>query len=129
MFPGPSPLRTVRADLPHTALRLVVLPQSGLASQCRGILKGQEPVLGKVGVWPAIVVSSPASSASFGSFAQDAPETHSDPGVDAVEGVSVAVFEVSKPTDEGSIDVLDDPVETVPVGASGFDTDRVFEFL
>jgi len=34
--PGHSPLRTVRADLPHTALRSVVHRRSGLTNQRRG---------------------------------------------------------------------------------------------
>jgi len=35
-LPGRSPLRTVRADLPHTALRLVVHPKRGLTNQLKG---------------------------------------------------------------------------------------------
>jgi hypothetical protein len=36
-------LRTVHADLPHTALRSVVLPQRGLMESTMGILKAKKP--------------------------------------------------------------------------------------
>ena len=73
--PGWSPeapsLRTVRAVFPHTALRLVVLPQSGLASHLRSCFQGEEPLFGKESVGPAVVVSASSSAFPFGTVTQD----------------------------------------------------------
>ena len=52
----PPSLRTGRADLPHPALQSVVC-SSGLASQGKGRGHGEQPLLGKVGVGPALMVS------------------------------------------------------------------------
>lgn len=60
---GLPPLRTVRAGLPHTALRLVVLRQRGLTGRGVGALHGKQPPLGEVGVGPAKMI--PATSATF----------------------------------------------------------------
>ena len=51
-LPSPPSLRTVRAVLPHTALRLVVLPTIGLTGQAMGRRQGKQPTLGKEGVRP-----------------------------------------------------------------------------
>lgn len=62
-FRFPS-LRTVRASLPHTALRLVVLPRRGLTDQLMGSCQVEQPMLGKEGILPADHSSSGARGPS-----------------------------------------------------------------
>ena len=52
-FPGLPALRTVRADLPHTALRSVVLPPCGLTGRTIGHRQTEQPKIGEVRVGPA----------------------------------------------------------------------------
>ena len=59
---GPSPLRTVQADLPHTALQLVVLPRRGLTGQRMGCFQAIQPVFGKEGIRPAMMIRTAATS-------------------------------------------------------------------
>jgi hypothetical protein len=53
---GPPSLRTVQAGLPHTALQSVVLPLRGLARQLMGRFQAMQPLFGKEGIGPAIVI-------------------------------------------------------------------------
>jgi hypothetical protein len=52
---SPPSLRTVQADLPHTALQSVVLPRRGLARQRMGCFQAIQPVFGKEGVPPSMM--------------------------------------------------------------------------
>src|SRR3954462_7543872 len=61
-LPGPPSLRTGLADLPHPALRLVVLPPRGLTELGVGCGKGKQPLLSKEGIRPAVVVQTPGSA-------------------------------------------------------------------
>ena len=45
-------LRTVLAVLPHPALQSVVLPSRGLADRVMGSLQAEQPMFGKVRIWP-----------------------------------------------------------------------------
>ena len=49
-------LRTVRADLPHTALRSVVLPHRGLTKLVMGCGQRYQPMSLKIGIAPAIPI-------------------------------------------------------------------------
>ena len=44
---GLPPLRTVRADLPHTALQSVVLPHRGLTERDTGVSQLESPYAAK----------------------------------------------------------------------------------
>ena len=54
-------LRTVQAVLPHTALQSVV-SSSGLTDQYMGCGYCEQPMSGKISIWPSLMVSTPASS-------------------------------------------------------------------
>src|SRR5204863_4208912 len=58
----PPSLRTGRADLPHPALRSMVLPARGLASLGMGVLQAEKPMLRKEGVGPAEIVEGARDS-------------------------------------------------------------------
>ena len=68
-FPGLPSLRTVRADLPHTALRLVVLPRRGLTGRCLGLFQGVQTLLGKERIWPAMMIPPSTAAFPFSAFA------------------------------------------------------------
>ena len=77
----------------------------------------QRPLLGKEGVGPAVMV--PAAAFSTGAFAQDRTQPHSQPAVDAVERVAVAVLEVLKPPRERPVHIGDDERQALAAGPSG----------
>ena len=62
-FPHPAH-RTGRADLPHPARQLVVLPTRGPTGQRMGSLQAEEPVLGKEVVGPAMMVVASGNAPS-----------------------------------------------------------------
>src|ERR1700688_1667906 len=93
----PSPLRTVQADFPHTALQLVVLPQRGLTSLCIGRCQAIQPMLGKECIGPAVMIAPTSTSFPASTFSEDASQPHPNPSVQAGERCAVAVFEVFKP--------------------------------
>jgi hypothetical protein len=65
-------LRTVQAVFPHTALRSVVLPRRGLTYRGSGCCQAIQPVLGKEGVRPALVICPTSSSLPAQAFSEDA---------------------------------------------------------
>src|SRR5947209_16922062 len=97
-FPGPPSLRTGHADLPHPALRLVVLPPRGLTGLRIGCGKGEQPLLSKEGIGPAVVIQAPGPSFALVTVAQDATQPHPGPLVQLLKDRPVAVLEVFKPT-------------------------------
>ena len=84
--PGAPSLRTVQADLPHTALRSVVLPARGLHKLVMGSGKGEEPMAVKESILPSLVSSTTGHTPASCSFEQDTPKAHAQPAVDEVEG-------------------------------------------
>src|SRR3989304_5983265 len=102
---GLPSLRTGLADFPHPALRLMVLPLRGLTDQDMGRCQVEQPLLGKVGIRPAVMVRSSSSSTASLSFAEDTPQTHTDPAVECGEGAAVAVLEVFKPATQRAVDI------------------------
>jgi len=71
-LPGDPSLRTVRAVLPHTALRSVVLPSRGPTDRCMGCNEREQPMLGKEGVWPALMIAAPATPFAVATASKDA---------------------------------------------------------
>ena len=74
LIPGLPSLRTVCTDLPHTALRLMVLPQKGLTGLRTGLYQIEKPAIGKVGILPPF---TPCSSAVNMRSVQTEPSVHS----------------------------------------------------
>src|SRR5438093_3402325 len=73
-----------------------------------------------------MVASAPAPWLSL-ALAQDTPHPHSHPGVQRAEGASMTMFKIFKPAPQRAIDVSDDYLQAMALGASRFGTDRVFE--
>src|SRR2546426_12684768 len=61
----------------------------------------------------------------FRSTSQPLPQ----PLVEPDEGEGVTVLEIFKPAHQGPVDVRDDGLKALPVSASGFGSDGVFEHL
>src|SRR5207245_125860 len=94
---GSPSLRTGRADLPHPALRSVVLPPRGLTGQSMGITQGEEPQLGKESVGPTLMVESPTPPLPTSATPQDATQAHPQPAVQAGERGAMTVLKIPKP--------------------------------
>ena len=60
-------------------------------------------------------------------LAQDTPQSHPNRGVQWSEGASMALFEIFKPAPQRVIDVSDDYLQAMAVGALRLSSDRVFE--
>src|SRR6267142_5734978 len=60
-------------------------------------------------------------------LAQDTPQPHPHPGVQRSEGASMAMLEILKPAPQRTIDVFDDDLQALTVGASRLGTNRVVE--
>ncbi len=94
-----------------------------------GLHQGKQPPRGEEPARPLLMGHSSTPSAFAESPSEDAPQSHADPPIDGDKRGHAAVFEIFKPAAQGSIEVVDDDREAVPVGASGFLTHRVFELL
>src|ERR1700722_5622986 len=66
-------LRTGRADLPHPALQLVVLPLRGLTCLLMGCRQREQPLLQKESVGPAVMIGPSATAAKSLPLAQNTP--------------------------------------------------------
>src|ERR1700720_3001282 len=125
-FRSPS-LRTGRADLPHPALRSMVLPARGLNGLGMGVAQAEEPMLGKVGIWPPDVVGASGDPRPTVLFAQDVPQTSADPSVERRERLAMAVLEVFKPAPQRAVGIHDDRGQAGPGRALGLRPDRVLQ--
>ncbi len=76
-----------------------------------GCGKEVQPVLGKVGIWPALMVSPPTPSLAAATLAEDAAQAHAGPAIQAHVSGTGAMLEIAKPTAEGLIDVQDNRIE------------------
>ncbi len=128
-LPGRSSLRTVRAVFPHTALRSVVLPPRGLTSRCMGCNYGEQPLLGKEGIRPALMVLAPAATTTLGTAAKDAAKPHPDPLVQRTKRGVMTVFEVHKPARKGPVDSRNDYRKAKAVGALRFAANGILQLL
>src|SRR5882672_1293209 len=122
-------LRTGLADFPHPALQLVVLPPRGLAGQGMSFLQAKEPMLGKEGIGPALMIGA----VNFGhpfvaeTFAQEASQPPADPAVHQSECRAMAVLEVLEPSSQGAVHVRDDHGKALSRGSFGLGADRILE--
>ncbi len=101
----------------------------GLEQGTMGIVKAKIPKVPKVLVWPASVVPAPADALFLVIATQDASEPAPDPPIKRLEGCTMAVFEVFKPSFVGSANVCNNLSHASAVAPSGLTTDGVFELL
>ena len=95
-----------------------------------GVLQTEEPLRDKVPIWPALMIRTPASTFSSGSFAENTPQTHSDPSVEPFEDPGrTTVLEVHEPASKRPVDVVDDELQRVPRASFRFLAQCVFQFL
>jgi hypothetical protein len=90
--------------------------------------QGEQPVLRKVGVGPAMMVRSAPWSRSAPPGAQDAAQSPAHPAVQRGERGFVAVLEISKPAPQGSIQIDDGGRQALPMRAPSFGPNRVSKF-
>src|SRR6266481_5572402 len=128
LLASPS-LRTGRADLPHPALQLVVLPTRGLTGQGMGSLQAVEPVLGKEGVGPALTIRSPHDASHPPMGTQHTAQAAAYPAVERGERRAVAVLEVDEPAPQPRIEVVDDRPQASARGPTRLGTDGILELL
>ena len=86
-----------------------------------------QPLLGKESIGPAVMVAPTPTSWLPLALTQDTPQPHPHPGVQRSEGTFVTLFEIFKPAPQCAIDVFDDNLQAMTVGASRLGTNRVFE--
>ena len=92
--------QTGRADFPHPAFQLMMLPLRGLNDLGMGRFQTKQPMTGKEGIRPALMISTATRSTTTAAFAQNATQPHADPSVYRTERVPVTVLEVREPTSE-----------------------------
>src|SRR5689334_8161271 len=90
---------------------------------------GEQPLLSKEGVGPAVVVPAPRPTLELVTVAQDAAKTHPGPLVEIGKGAPQAVLEVLQPAPLNRLEVRDDPLEAMPTCAPGLTSDLVLELL
>src|SRR5882724_6230132 len=127
-FRSPS-LRTGLAVFPHPALQSVVLPASGLTNRCMGCDKGEQPLFGKEGVGPAVVIVPASASFPAMPAPQNASQPRPDQSVQRCERVAVAMLEVRIPPARTRVHSCDYGLQTLPIAASGLFSNRTFDLV
>ena len=90
---------------------------------------GEQPLLDKEGIRPALMIVSPALTCTAFPFPKDASQPHSYPGILPGKVSPLAVLEVFEPASGRPVDVRDDHCQTAAVAAFRFLADRIPEFL
>jgi hypothetical protein len=98
-----------------------------LTSLSRGCGEGEQPLLSKESVRPAVVISASGSAFALLAVAQDASKAHSDPLVQLLKEPSLAVLEILKPASLDFVQFRDRLLEAVPIGTLGLDANLVLE--
>src|SRR5262249_48570784 len=125
---GAGPSRgTGLGDLPHPALRLVVLPTMGLTGQSMGMLQAEEPVLGKEDVGPSPMVVAACNPVPSAPTAQQASQPTAYPAVEITEDTAMAVLVVAEPAAQNRIEVIDDRPQAGARGATGLCAKRILQ--
>src|SRR5437016_10928391 len=107
-FSSPS-LRTGRADFPHPALRLMVhLRRGGSANLRMGNRQGEQAMLGKESIGPAIMIETTTTPTTMMAPTQNATQSHADPRIQQRKRRPVTMSEVLKPSRQSPIHVRDD---------------------
>ena len=68
-----------------------------------GCFQAVQPMLGKEGVGPAMMIAPPATSLLAQAFPEDASQPHPNPPVQGAERVAMAVLEVLKPAPQRGV--------------------------
>src|SRR5258708_6367529 len=100
-FPLP-PNRT--GESPASGSPVEKSPMSGLTRGGVGLRQRKQPMLRKEVHRPPSIVQPASVDPKAGTFAQQAPQTRPDPGIETFEG-PVAVFEIRKPAHQRAIEV------------------------
>jgi hypothetical protein len=87
----------------------------------------EQPLLGKEGVRPAVMIRTAASAPASLSVAQDIAQPHADPGIQDLEHETTTMLKILEPASHRAIHVGNDGRQALPVGAPGFTPNRVFE--
>ena len=93
-----------------------------------GCNEGEQPLLSKEGIAPAVMVRPSAPTPTAPTFPEYAAQAHAYPGVQRSKGSIMAVFEILKPAFEGPVDIRDNREETMAIITPGLVTDRIPEF-
>src|SRR5260370_18079589 len=81
-----------------------------------GSLQAEEPILGKEGVGPAMMVVTPGDAPSSAVVAQQASQPAAYPSVESAERGAVAVQEVGEPAAQHWVEAFDDRPQALPCG-------------
>jgi len=94
-----------------------------------GVGKEEEPMLGKEGVGPALMICPPSPAATSTTFPEDAAQPHANPGIETGERDTLAVLEIGKPAGKDSVEVRNDHGEAMTVTAFRLGTNGLLELL
>ena len=89
----------------------------------------EQPVLGKEAIGPMMMVVATPPAFTSRPFAQQAPKATANPAIFIWKDGFTAMFEVFKPALQCPVEVFDDDLQAMSVGASRFVTNRVPKFL
>ena len=87
----------------------------------------EQPLLGKESVGPAVMVLAAASSPASLTTAQDATQSHANPGVQDLEREATTVLKILKPASHRTVHICDDGCQALPLRPPGFGPHRVFK--
>src|SRR2546428_7306678 len=89
-----------------------------------------QPLLGKETIGPALMIQAASPTTASVTFAENAPQTHADPAVEAFEDPRwAAVLEVHKPTPQRTVQVVDQRGQRASRGATGLGTQCILQLL
>ena len=73
-----------------------------------------QPMLPKEGVSPPLVIGTAPATSAAAAAAEHAAQSHPDPFIQTLEREATAVLEISKPANQGPIQLLDDDGQALP---------------
>ena len=88
-----------------------------------------QPKLGKVRIRPTLMITSAATAFTAHPLAADTPQAAADPAVQLHERRAAAVLEISEPSPQRSIQIVDDHSQRMTVVAFRLRTDRILELV
>jgi len=92
-----------------------------------GLCKAIKSMNSKESVGPAKMIVSSTDAMKPYAFAQNASKASSHPFIHHRESRFVAMLKVFKPTPQGSVDVLNNGIQTSAIAALGFGSNGVLE--